>query len=366
MVSGNKGEWSEFYAFLKIISERCLKAADKDLQFIEGIYYPVIKIIRENSNSERIIYELPSESNSDTINVVSSSNLRAVVISDLPEKTRRIFDAMNQPRRGSFSIPVATELMERLDCDRIRASNNRKADLVLMIHDHRTGADPEVGFSIKSRIGSPSTLLNASQATNFIFQIADDGSLAREGLSMTPSRPMLRDSSRTAGYTFDDASNFVFEKVQSETFEDNMRRIDTILPEIIAELLKAYYISSAGSKLSELVEFVSQHVPEIRGFRLTKADYEFKVKNLLWSIALGMVPGTDWDGSATVHGGYIIVKEDGELACYHVYNFDEFKDYLYSNTKFDTPSTTRHGFGHIYDEDGRRKKKYNLQIRFVR
>ena len=60
------------------------------------------------------------------------------------------------------------------------------------------------------------------------------------------------------------------------------------------------------------------------------------------------------------------MREDGQLVCYHLYNHDEFKDYLFENTKFDTPSSSRHGFGEIYQENGEYFIKLNLQIRFIK
>ena len=77
-----------------------------------------------------------------------------------------------------------------------------------------------------------------------------------------------------------------------------------------------------------------------------------------------MVPSRPWDTYLNTYGGYLVVKENGDLVCYHLYNDDQFKDYLYNNTRFETPSTSRHGFGKIYEEDGELKLKLNLQIRF--
>ena len=54
-------------------------------------------------------------------------------------------------------------------------------------------------------------------------------------------------------------------------------------------------------------------------------------------IALGMMPASQWKGKYEATGGYIIVKEDGDILCYHIYNRNEFREYLYNNTKFDTP-----------------------------
>ncbi|MBF0960527.1 MAG: HpaII family restriction endonuclease [Alloprevotella tannerae] len=41
----------------------------------------------------------------------------------------------------------------------------------IILHDRRTKINSEMGFSIKSQLGGDSTLLNASQATNFNFKI---------------------------------------------------------------------------------------------------------------------------------------------------------------------------------------------------
>jgi len=45
---------------------------------------------------------------------------------------------------------------------------------------------------------------------------------------------------------------------------------------------------------------------------------------------------------------------------------DAFQNYLFKNTKFETPSTTRHGFGEIYQKDGGLFINLNLQIRFLK
>ena len=47
MLKGNKGEWSEIYTFVYLLASGKLYAADKDLNINPDIYFPVIKIIRE-------------------------------------------------------------------------------------------------------------------------------------------------------------------------------------------------------------------------------------------------------------------------------------------------------------------------------
>ena len=46
MTKANKGEWSEFYAFLKLLDEKKLFAADKNLEIIQGKFFVFKKIKR--------------------------------------------------------------------------------------------------------------------------------------------------------------------------------------------------------------------------------------------------------------------------------------------------------------------------------
>ena len=79
-----------------------------------------------------------------------------------------------------------------------------------------------------------------------------------------------------------------------------------------------------------------------------------------------MKPSTVWNGDYDATGGFIIVKEDGDILCYHIYNRNEFQEYLLQNTKFETASTTKHHFGSSYEKDGELFFKLNLQVRFIK
>ncbi len=94
--------------------------------------------------------------------------------------------------------------------------------------------------------------------------------------------------------------------------------------------------------------------------------YEYKVKQFLLAFALGMTAAKPWQGKFNANGGYIVVKEDGDVVCYHFFDRNDLEDYLFYNTKFDTPSTSRHHFGSIYEENGELFLKLNLQVRFVK
>ena len=50
MITGNKGEWSEVYTLLKIISDKQLFAGDSNLNKIETLIFPIIKVLRDETN----------------------------------------------------------------------------------------------------------------------------------------------------------------------------------------------------------------------------------------------------------------------------------------------------------------------------
>ena len=46
-LTGNKGEWSEIYVLLRLLADGRIYAADENLQRLENVYFPILKIIRE-------------------------------------------------------------------------------------------------------------------------------------------------------------------------------------------------------------------------------------------------------------------------------------------------------------------------------
>lgn len=356
----NKGEWSEFYTLLKLLSDQKLYAADENLKKLEGIFYPVLKVITAKGSEKEFSYELDDSEDIKVLTTQSASFI-SVKRNRIKERLEKIFNSIKSAHVSSFEIPLAEEILDELGRPAIKGYSNKKSDIVLKIHDINTGYSPEVGFSIKSRIGSASTLLNAGEPTNFIFEI-ENFNLNVNELNTIDSHSKVRDRLTKI---YDSGAKLKFVRVSSRIFEENLMKIDFLLPSLIAEMLIIYY-RGLGSTLQQInselerssFSLIPNHIPQT-GF------YEFKLKHFLMNTALGMTPGTPWDGLLEVHGGYIIVREDGEIVCYHLYNQDAFRDYLFMNTRLETASTSRYGFSQVYEEAGKHYIKLNLQVRFI-
>ena len=166
MNKGNRGEWSELLVFLKLLSEGKLYAADSKLNKLNNIYYDIIKILREDSCENKEYYY-------DSIIKIKSSNgelLEEIPVLEFKEKAEFLLEKIKESK-GSFSIEGIEGFLKKIRISKIKSKSSKKRDISMIVHDPQAGYNPELGFSIKSRLGSPSTLLNAGKTTNFIYEL---------------------------------------------------------------------------------------------------------------------------------------------------------------------------------------------------
>lgn len=358
MITQNKGEWSELYVFLKLLGDGVLYAADADLNKKEDLYYPLIEILRKENGLEK--HYIKDDVN---INIVDGKGNLILSLPTLDfEVNARVLLETIKKSAGTFCVPTIEEFMQIIKCTKVKADSIDKSDITLMLHDCKTYRNETFGFSIKSRLGGSSTLLNSGKPTNFVFEVSGNLNDSQvEEINAINTKSKLRDR-LTKIEKFGCCLNFC--KLENETFNANLQMIDSLFPLIVAEFLLLYY-SGKGNLICELTPKIRFINPCNFNTNLQHLYYEHKIKNFLTDIALGMTPATAWNGSYQATGGYIIVREDGEVLCYHVYNHNEFQEYLFNNTRLETPSTSKYNFGTIYQENNKYYIKLNLQVRFV-
>lgn len=88
--------------------------------------------------------------------------------------------------------------------------------------------------------------------------------------------------------------------------------------------------------------------------------YIYKFKKFLCSCALGVKLAKAGDGLDEANGGYIIVKADGEILAYHIYNRNFFEQYLLDNMILERVFTSRHDYMYLYEDNGEIYIKLNL------
>lgn len=356
-ITGNKGEWSELYALFRLLGEGKVHAGDADLNKLD-LYYPILNIIREEE--KKYEYKPNQEQNIVVIDEDGNEYARISMDKFMEESTKLLDSIKGAGSQRSFEVPDAECFMGQIGCTKIKAPSQDKADIHIVIHDLRTNMTPLLGFSIKSQLGSESTLLNATKATNITYRV-EGCDISDEMIAEINS---IEDHLPRMKALVDKGLHLEYSDIEHQTFKNNLLFLDTCMPNFIASCLICDSMPNSTSKIKDTVEIVAAQNP----FGFTGdvvAFYEHKMKVLLIDAALGMTPATEWKGHYDANGGYLVVKKDGDIVCYHFYNRNDVEDYLYNNTRFERGSRTRHEFGSLYRaDDGKVYIKLNLQIRF--
>lgn len=359
-MTGNIGEWSEIYVFLKLLADGRLNASDANLDAIPNVYYPIIKILRQENGKSR---EYKINGNIKIVDGNNGNEILNLPIAQFVTYSQQLFAELKKAEGRSFAFADIETFLNSIDVNSLTALKTDKADIKIVVHDLNTGLRPKLGFSIKSMLGGNSTLFNPGNTTNFIYEIIGTGQLNIDEINAIETTPKI---TNRISKLLSEGFQIKFNDIQSKTLKLNLQLIDSDLPEILASLLLTKYSNSGVALLSPLLQQLKIANP--LNFDLSQGHpfYEYKIKNFLTDSALGMTPASLWTGQYDATGGIIIVKQNGELVCYHIYNRNEFQDYLLNNTRFEQASTSRYDFGDVYKENGRYFIKLNLQVRFTK
>lgn len=351
---GNLGNWSELLALASIIVNRGAHGPLKNDSSTVRRFFRVLEIYLKESNPNSRLHYLLDE---DGVTLIrDDDSLGSLDLENITENMNRLLsDMLSKSATRHFSVQSGQELLKLLGKSDIGASSNQRvSDFELVISDPQTGnPSPRIGYSVKSSIGSAATLLNASGATNFVYEVTHpDGSDPRLVLSGDSLKGHINQL-LSAGCAIS------YRSMSNATFEHNLMRVDSLMPHLMSEVL-LNSLRIRGSGFAEVVEYTYSKDDPIGQQRI------FKMKQLLGSVAMGLRPSEIWDGDPTKFKGIIVVDSLGNIIFNYQFNQIEFWDYLYSNLKFEIPSRSRHGFGYIYEQDSKFYLKLNLQIRFIK
>ncbi len=351
MLKGNKGEWSEIYTFVYLLASGKLYAADKDLNINPDIYFPVIKIIREEFIGKKYDYltgpAIKIYLNGELVNEIGRekfNEIKDVLLEKIPLGHR------------AFEIEEVEDFFKSINCFKLKANSAKKQDITIKIHDINTGYSPICGFSIKSYIGSFPTLVNAGPNTNFVFNIKNCNDDVMNIVNNINTKTKINDRMKyLSDFELVPADYYV-----SDKFKENLEFIDTVMPKFLSYMILYSYKYNLKS-----TKEITEKMQELNPLHFSNLKmYNYKFKKFLAAMALGMTPEKDWEGKEDANGGYIVVKKDGNVVCYHIYNRNDFEQYLFDYTFFDRASTSRHNFMKIYKKNSDYFINLNLQIRF--
>ncbi len=352
-MSGNKGEWSELYVFLKLLSQGRVYAANERVEKIDNVYYPILKVMREEIKGEVIDYVIRDKRISVEI---QSQEILSIERIEMEKQADRLLREISS-HSGSFELEEIANFANGIKVTKIKAPSADTTDISMQIEDIHTNFIRNVGFSIKSEVGNAPTLLNAGLTTNFIYKVTGISYEQADEINAINTRTKIKDKmAKIAEFN----GKIQYYGMNHDGFKRNLTMIDSSMPEIIGNMLLYFYTQDI-KECRKLVDILGEKDPLGYGDSMM---YTYKLKKFLCSCALGMKPAKQWDGLDEANGGYIIVKASGEILAYHIYNRNFFEQYLLDNTILDRASTSRHEYMSLYEVNGEMFIKLNLQVRF--
>lgn len=382
----NKGEWSEVYVLLKLLGEGKLYAGDENHRKISRLYYPIESVIRKDKitdNSKAFLDRTYNVNNNRRIVILHENGEEIANFScdEFVSKARDLLKIIKK-NKGAFQLDDENivAFLTKIHCVSKKAKSVDKADIHIVIHDLRTGLQPKLGFSIKSQVGSPSTLINPGVTTtiayklngrtlseqelhgvNSIFQLKKDGAVIKQ--NGKPKMDLIKRVEALNSY-----GELTYDHYLNSCFENNLKMVDTLLPTIIQKMLLLFYISGKTT-CSDLIDEIEKLNSQIENIDLDKYPmfYKRKFSQLLVDAALGMTPAKPWNGEYKATGGYLVVtKQEGNVLCYHFYERNLFEKYLLSTTDLCTPGKhEKYQFGTAYNKNGNTYINLCLQVRFL-
>lgn len=347
-ITANRGEWAELYALVKLLVDNAVPAVDKKLNPIPGKFFRFLELIRQDEGTMLHFVPFESRQHSQPSGVLPDR--------DFLVNTNAAFLREIQAAEGrAFESQYGTQLMKALGIRSIKANSTEKVDLYARLAGLEGSDDRKLGFSIKSQIGATSTLLNASGQTHIVYSVVGT-TLEAATINAIKGASKIKDRIKAI---YDSGGVLEFDSITSTAFSNNLDLIEGALKENLAKMLVASY----RIKNRTLVDTLN-YVAANSGDDQMSKKLNYQIKNFLRAVALGMVPGTAWSGDLVAYGGYLVIKPNGQIGCFHLQKDDEFKDYLLESTKFDTPAS-RTNFGEIYSTASGLKFNLNLQIRFL-
>ena len=377
-LSYNQGEWSEVYIFFKVIADRKLYTADADFNPIKDVYLDVISVIREEVKDE--VYKYMT---GDTVTILLNHEpVGRVPVSEFVKYKNILWKLLEENTQTTFSSDAVENFLNSIHIFNPKSPAHivskfcgGTVDIVVETKD-RSGVNRILGFSCKSDLRASSTLLNASgDNTNFVFEVT--GPMDDE--KMQHFNGIFRETKRKGEICYDIATSDRMQYLHK--IGCDIKFFDTVKPlaktnllkcggkemsEIVAGMLKKFYFENLSSQttVENCIEYLADNDVADYGFEDLKDTYRGKVAHFLLCTFTGMRLGSPWNGRQDVNGGYIVVKNNGDVVAFHSTIADEFKDFLVAKMIMESPSHSRHKDMVIYKEGDRYFLKLALQLRF--
>lgn len=355
-----KKEWSELYTFFRLLADGKVSLGTPQAKTDEEKCWPIAMIQREEHDGTRRYYI-----EKENIRIVGEKVNAVLPRKDFATVAGLILDAVKTSADNNVISPDGVEeFMNAASIFDLEAQTEDRTDFSIAFWHPEA---PLAGFNVRSRLSSMNPLLDGGRTANlkleqtgikFATPTVNKINALPESSNEVAERMMLIE--RLGGV-------LKYADVADRVFRCNLLMIDLHFPRVLAEMVRIMHLDGL-TRISELTEQMKSINPlKIKEELIAKHYfYEYKMKQFLMALALGMRPAKIFNGTDSAVEGILLLNGNGEVLCYHKSEKQVFEDFLYQNTRFEKGSVDKDKYGFLERENGVYYFKLNAKIGLIK
>lgn len=373
MFKATKRELGEIYAFFRLLADGKVYMGTPQVQRNEDLCWPVAMIQREEHDGTRRYYI-----EEDEVRMVSGEVNRIGVFTpktdgetvsfprtDFGEAADYVLDVLKKTSGEEVDVPDGLEgFLDAVRIYDLEAKTDDRTDFKVAFWQ----ADaPLTGFCVRCRLSPMNPLLDGGRTANlkleqtgvkFAVPTVNKVNALPESPNEVAERMLMIE--RLGGV-------LKYSDVADRVFRCNLLMIDLHFPRMLAEMVRLMHLEGI-TRVSELTERVKELNPlKIKDELIQKHGfYEYKMKQFLLALALGMRPAKIFNGTDSAVEGMLLVDGQGEVLCYHQSCRRDFAEFLYQNTRFEKGALEKDKYGFLERENGAWYFKLNVKIGLIK
>ena len=354
-----KREWCELYTFFRLLTEGKVTLGTAKAKKGE-IDWPIAMIQREEHDGTRCYYI-----EKEMVRIKGENSEKFVPREDFGIVADLILQAVKSSSEDEVTSPDGVEeFLDEVAIFDLEAKTEDRTDFYIAFWHPEA---PLSGFSVRSRLGAMNPLLDGGRAANlkleqsgvkFATPTVNKINALPEAPNEVAERMLLIE--RLGGV-------LKYSDVADRVFRSNLLMIDLHFPRVLTEMVRIMHLDGI-TRISELTEEIKRINPlKIKDELINKHGfYEFKMKQFLLALALGMRPAKIYNGTDSAVEGILLIDGNGEVLCYHKAEKKTFEDFLYLNTRLEKGSVDKDKYGFLERENGVYYFKLNVKIGLVK
>lgn len=354
-----KREWCELYTFFRLLADGKVVLGTAEAKAGETAW-PVAMIQREEHDGTRRYYI-----EKEMVRIEGESGVKSMPREDFGIVADMILQAVKSSSANDVTSPDGVEeFLDEANIYDLEAKTDDRTDFSVAFWHPEA---PLAGFNVRSRLSAMNPLMDGGRAANlkleqsgikFATPTVNKINALPESPNEVAERMMMIE--RLGGV-------LKYADVADRVFRSNLLMIDLHFPRVLTEMVRVMHLDGI-SRISELTEIIKQMNPlKIKDELINKHKfYEFKVKQFLMALALGMRPAKIYNGQDSAVEGILLVDGGGNVLCYHKSERQVMEDFLFLNTRLEKGALEKDKYGFLEKENGVYYFKLNAKIGLVK